>query len=89
MFKDVLKELFIVKILNRYYLTTGKLYSGKEPTCHCGRHKMQVRSLDWNIPWRTVWQPSPVVFPGEPHGQRSQVGYNPYSRKESDMTEAT
>ena len=34
-------------------------------------------------------QLSPVFFPGESHGQRSLVGYSPYSHKESDMTEET
>ena len=30
---------------------------------------------------------SPVLLPGESHGQRSLVGYSPRGRKESDMTE--
>ena len=29
------------------------------------------------IPWRRKWQPTPVLLPGEPHGQRSLVGYSP------------
>ena len=29
---------------------------------------------------------SPVFLPGESHGQRSMVGYSPWSHKESDMT---
>ena len=33
------------------------------------------------IPWRRKWQPTPVLLPGESHGQRSLVG------KESDTTE--
>ena len=37
-------------------------------------------------PWRKTWQPTPVFFPGESHGQRSLVGYSPWDRKESDMT---
>ena len=32
-------------------------------------------------------QPTPVFLPGEPHGQRRQVGYSPGGRKESDLTE--
>ena len=32
-------------------------------------------------------QPTPVFLPGEPHGQRSLVGYNPQGHKELDMTE--
>ena len=30
---------------------------------------------------------SPVFLPGEFHGQRSLVGFSPWSHKESDMTE--
>ena len=41
------------------------------------------------IPWRRAWHLTPVFLPGEPHGQRSLVGYGPYRRKESDTTEAT
>ena len=32
---------------------------------------------------------SPVLLPGESHGQRSLVGYSPWGRKESDTTEVT
>ena len=39
------------------------------------------------IPWRRKWQPTPVLLPGESHGQRSLVGYSPWGRKESDRTE--
>ena len=31
--------------------------------------------------------PTPVLLPREFHGQRSLAGYNPWGRKESDMTE--
>ena len=33
------------------------------------------------------WQPTPVLLPGKSHGWRSLVGYSPWGRKESDMTE--
>ena len=39
------------------------------------------------IPWRRKWQPTPVFLPGEPHGQRSLVGYSPQSCNELDMIE--
>ena len=39
------------------------------------------------IPWRRAWQPTPVLLPGESHGQKSLVGYSPWGRKESDTTE--
>ena len=36
--------------------------------------------------WRKKCQPTPVFLPGESHGQRSLVGYSPWSHKESDTT---
>ena len=64
--------------------------SGKEPTCKCRRHKRH--GFDpWirKIPWRRAWQPTPVLLPGESHGQRNLAGYRPWSCKKSDTTEAT
>ena len=62
--------------------------SGKGSTCQCRRH----RRLGFNpwvgkIPWRRKWQPTPAFLPEKSHGQRSLVGYSPWSRKESDTTE--
>ena len=37
--------------------------------------------------WRRKWQPTPVFLPGEFHGWRGLVGYNPWGHKESDTTE--
>ena len=39
------------------------------------------------IPWRKEWPPTPVFLPGEFHEQRNLMGYNPWSLKESHMTE--
>ena len=39
------------------------------------------------IPWRREWQPTPVILPGEFHGQRSLAGYSPWGHKELDTTE--
>ena len=62
--------------------------SGKEPTCQCRRQKKLGFNLRvGKIPWRRAWQPTPVFFPGEFHGQRSLLGYSPWGCKESDMTE--
>ena len=33
------------------------------------------------IPWRRDWLPTPVVLPGESHGQRSLAGYSPWDCK--------
>ena len=39
------------------------------------------------IPRRRKCIPTPEFMPGEFHGQRSLVGYNPRGHKESDTTE--
>ena len=37
--------------------------------------------------WRRKWQPTQVFLPAKFHGQRTLVGYSPWGRKESGMTE--
>ena len=54
---------------------------GKESACNAGDTGSLPR-LGWS-----PWQPTPVFFPGESHGQRSLAGYCPWSCKESDTTE--
>ena len=64
--------------------------SGKEPACQC--RKCKRCGLDpWvgKIPWRRVWQLTPVFLAGESHGQRNLVGYSPQSCKELNTTEVT
>ena len=39
------------------------------------------------IPSRRQWQPTPVVLPGEFHGQSSLAGYSPWGLKKLDVTE--
>ena len=46
-----------------------------------------VHSLGWEDSLEREQQPTLVFLPGEFHGQRSLVGYSPWDRKESDMTE--
>ena len=48
-----------------------------KPACQFRRPKR--RGFDpWvgNICWRKAWQPTPVFFLGESHGQRSLAGYS-------------
>ena len=47
----------------------------------------QVHSRVGKIPWRREWHLTPVCLSGEFHGQRSRVGYSPWSCKELDTTE--
>ena len=64
--------------------------SGKENACQCSRRKRHGFS-PWvgNIPWRRVWQPTPVFLPWESHGQRSLVGYSSWGCEESDTAKHT
>ena len=41
----------------------------------------RVRSLDWKLPWRRKWQPTPVCLPGRPHGRSSWAGGSPRGHK--------
>ena len=52
----------------------------KNPLANAG----DTRNTDsWvrKIPWSRNWQPIPVFLPGKSHGQRSLVGYSPWSHK--------
>ena len=46
-----------------------------------------VWSLGQEDPLEKEMTPTPVLLPGESHGQRSLAGYSPRGHKESDMTE--
>ena len=61
---------------HKYTWWLPRWQSGKEPACQCRRRKRH-RFNPWvrKIHWRRAWQPTPVFFPGESHGQRSLVGY--------------
>ena len=52
---------------------------GKEPAYQCRgpRFDPWVRK----IPWRRKGQPTPVLLPGESHGQRSLVGYSSWDHR--------
>ena len=43
--------------------------------------------MTMGFPWRRRWHPTPVLLPGDSHGQRCLVGCSPWGRWESDMTE--
>ena len=67
--------MYINYALSRYLFYCGALLSfpggasGKEPVCN-------TDPLVEKILWRRAWQPIPVFFTGESHGQRSLVGYS-------------
>ena len=59
--------------------------SVEESVCQCRSYKRLGFYL-WvgKIPWRNG---TPVVLPGEFHGQKSLASYSPWGRKGSDTTE--
>ena len=52
-----------------------------------GHNSVTSLSLFTFMHWRRKWQPTPVFFPGESHGQRSLAGCSPWGRKKLDTTE--
>ena len=60
--------------------------SGKESTCQCRRCKRHgFHPWIRKIPWRRVWQPTPIFLPGESHEQRSLAGYSQTWLKQLSM----
>ena len=54
---------------------------------HLPKGVMRETRLDsWveKVLWRRKWQPTAVLLPEKPQGQRSLAGYSPWGRKESD-----
>ena len=77
---DHLVKVFIIHGASQVVLMV------KNPLANAG-DRCGFDSLVRKIPWRRVWQPTPVFLPGESHRQRSLGGYSPWGNKESDMTE--
>ena len=73
-----------MRILKMQGLVCGGSDS-KNVCLQCGRPRFNpwVRK----IPWRRMWQPTPVLLPGKFHGWRNLVGYSLWGCKESDTTE--
>ena len=62
------------------------------PVAHTIKACLQCRRPVFNpwvrkLFWRREWQPTPVILPGESHGQRSLEGYSSWGHKELDTTE--
>jgi len=57
------------------YFTDGA--SDKEPAFNAGDMRHGFDPWIRKIPWKRAWQPTPVLLPGESHGQRSLASYSP------------
>ena len=55
-------------------------------TCHKITLMTRLRCMCAKL-WRRRWHPTPVLLPGNSHGQRSLVGCSPLGHEESDTTE--
>ena len=51
------------------------------------REKVKTEADESHVATRRQWQPSPVILPGESHGQRNLEGYSPWGCKGLDTTE--
>ena len=65
-----------------YPVNLPRWLRGKESACQC-RRRRRLGFDPWvgKVPWRRKWQPTPVFLSGESRGQRSLVGYSPWSRR--------
>ena len=59
----------------------------RNTSVNVGDARDMIWSLGWEDPWRRKWQPTPVFWSGESHGQRSLVGYSPWGRRELDTAQ--
>ena len=78
---SMLKSTFII---STYFSNDPLSYLGfpgdsddKESICST----VGLGSLPGTLPWRRAWQPTPVFWPGESHGQRSLEGCSPQGRR--------
>ena len=70
--------IFCISVKNFVEEGLPRWHRGRGLTCQCRRH-MKYEFDPWvrKIPWCKKWQPTPISFPGESHGQRRLGGFNP------------
>ena len=73
--------LYTSKFVKRVDIILHVSYQAQTVKSLPAKQKTQVWSRIGKIPWRREWLLTPVIFPGEFHGQRSLVGYSPWSHK--------
>ena len=78
-------QLFVTLCLLCPWNSPGK-NTGVVENLHYQCRRREFDPWVGKIPWRRKWQPTPVFLTGEPHVQRSLVGYSPWGCKELDST---
>ena len=53
----------------------------KNPPAMQEMQEMPIQSLGQKMPWRRVWQPTPVFLPGKSQGQKNLAGYSPWGHR--------
>ena len=71
------------KSIKSHYIYTQLFQNCICPQCRRPRFDPRVGK----IPWRKVWQSTPIFLPGKSHGQRTLAGYSHWGHKEPDTTE--
>ena len=70
------------------YLIFNKFPGGSEvKVSACNAGDLGLIPESGRFPWRSKWQPTPVLLPGESHGWRNLMGDSPRGCKELDTTE--
>ena len=80
---------WIIKITSVYDSVPSSISTTSNKMDSCVRHSAFTEHLlcARHYSWRKQWQPTPVLFSGKSHGQRSLKGCSPWGREESDVTE--
>ena len=76
-------DSIFLQIIFHLKLLQNNFYISLPYTLQCGVYLFQTQQFLW----RRQWHPTPVLLPGNSHGQRSLVGCSPRGCKESDTTE--
>ena len=92
------KEQYCIEIWNVRSMNHGKLKVVKQEMARVNIDILGISELKWTrmgefnsddhyIYYCGQEQPTPVLLPGKPHGQRSLVDCSPWGQEESDTTE--
>ena len=82
-------DLFEVQVTLKNLFQHHNSQVAKKSPANAGGMRYRFDLWVGKIPWSRAWQLTPIFLPGECHGQRSLVGYSPWSHKVLDTTEVT
>ena len=77
---------FLIVVLLCISLMIGSIVLKSPPTNSGDARDIEFDPWIRKIPWSRKRKPTPILFPGKVHGQRSLAGCSPWGCKESDWT---